>query len=204
MRRPAPPELPATTVRFIPDPDGLGEWARKWFIEPGTPMHNPDHGHLREASIGWLWTNGVAENRGRRIAGEARMPRPAGSRWSQMMAEAQLEELFGWVPDFIITIDAELAAIASDAEFCALVEHELYHCGQAVGVFGEPRFTKEGRPVFTMRGHDVEQFVGVVARYGAEASGVDQMVQAALSGPGLQDGAVGLACGTCKTGRKAA
>jgi hypothetical protein len=202
MKRPIPPELPENVTRFVPA-DALGDWARACFIAGGSPLTNPDHAHLQQASIGWLWTNGIAENRGRRIAGEARMPRPAGSRWSQMMAEAQLLDLFGDVPDFIITIDAELAAMASDDEFCALIEHEMYHCAQAVGVFGEPRFTREGRPVFTMRGHDVEQFVGVVARYGAGASGVAAMVEAAGRGPRAQDGAVALACGTCAM-RKAA
>lgn len=195
--------MPEYVTRFEPDQAGLGAWARRYFIEPGTPLHNPDHAHLEQAHIGWLWTNGVAENRGRRIAGECRMPRPAGSRWSQMMAEMQLVDWFGDVPDFVITIDAELARTASDAAFCALIEHELYHAAQALGIFGEPRFTREGRPVFTMRGHDVEQFVGVVARYGMQASGVAEMVAAALTGPGVQDGAVELACGTC-IGRKAA
>src|SRR5262245_58465267 len=139
MNRPLPPAMPQFGLSFVADADGLGAWARACFIVPGTPMHNPDHRHLEHATIGWLWTNGVAETRGRRIAGEARMPRPAGSRWSQQLAEFQLLGLFGHVPDFIITIDAELAASASDAEFCALVEHELYHCGQAVDLFGMPK-----------------------------------------------------------------
>lgn len=130
------------------------------------------------------------------------MPRDGGARWSQMMGIYQLEQWFGCVPDFLITIDAELALDVDDASFCALIEHELYHAAQAVGMFGEPRFTREGDPVFAMRAHDVEQFVGVVERYGAAAAGVSAMIEAAKSGPILQDGVVALACGTC--GRKAA
>ena len=34
---------------------------------------------------------------------------------------------FGRVPAFLITLAADYCAECSDAEFCALVEHELYH-----------------------------------------------------------------------------
>lgn len=197
MNRPVPPDMPDIEGCFVPDQDGLGEWARRCFINPGTPLHNPDHAHLARASIGWLWTNGVAMNRGRRIAGEARMPRPAGAKWTQQLAEAHLNDLFGGVPNFVITIDAELARDADDASFCALIEHELYHCGQDIDPWGAPRETRFGEPIFTMRGHDIEQFIGVVRRYGAEASGVAPLIRAAQEGPGVQDGAIALACGTC-------
>lgn len=201
MERPQPPIMPRDS--FKPDQGGLGAWARRWFIEPGTPLSNPDHAHLQQASIGWLWTTSVALDRGRRIAGEARIPRVTGQRWSMAMSAYQLEGWFGEIPDFLITIDAEMAPAASDAEFCALIEHELYHCAQAVGLFGEPRFTREGLPVYAMRGHDVEQFIGVVARYGAAASGVSELVRVANMGTVLQDEAVGLACGTCNARRAA-
>lgn len=195
--------MPDLYGSFIADQAGLGDWARRCFIEPGTPLHNPDHSHLEQASIGWLWTNTVAANRGRRIAGEARMPKPPGSKWTGQLAEMHLRQMFDDVPHFIITIDAELAADATDAQFCALVEHELYHCGQDIDEHGNPRFDRFGSPIFAMRGHDIEQFVGVVARYGADASGVAAMIEAARVGPGVQDGAIALACGTCSTRRAA-
>lgn len=203
MNRPVPPQMPAQRIAFEPDQDGLGEWARKTFINERSPLTNPDHEHLRDASIGWLWANMPSEIRGRRIAGEARIPKDSGARWSQMMGVMQIEDWFGFVPDFLVTIDAQFAAMADDATFCALVEHELYHCAQALDVNGIPRFNQMGQPVFTMRGHDVEQFVGVVERYGAVASGVAEMVEAAQRGPIVQDGAISAACGTC-SGRRAA
>lgn len=125
------------------------------------------------------------------------MPRAGANRWNQQRGAYQLEQWFGMVPDFTITISATIAEIMDDASFCALVEHELYHCAQAFDEFGMPRFTREGLPVFTMRGHDVEQFVGVVRRYGSHASGVSELVHAALVGPTVQDGAVQAACGSC-------
>lgn len=36
----------------------------------------------------------------------------------------------------LLTFEAEYAASCSDAEFMALVEHELYHAGQERDVFG--------------------------------------------------------------------
>lgn len=195
--------MPDPFGNFVPDQDGLGAWARRCFIEGGTPLHNPDHAHLEGASIGWLWTNTIALNRGRRIAGEARQPKPPGSKWTGQLAEMHLRQMFGDVPDFIITINAELAQEATDAEFCALIEHEMYHCGQDIDEHGNPRFDRYGMPVYAMRSHDIEQFVGVVARYGADAAGVRALVEAARTGPGVQDGAIALACGTCGMKRAA-
>jgi len=49
--------------------------------------------------------------------------------------------------------------------------------------FGAPKFKKStGLPSFTLRGHDVEEFVGVVRRYGAAAAGVQAMIDAAAEG----------------------
>jgi len=52
------------------------------------------------------------------------------------------------------------------------LEHELYHIVQSVDEFGAPKFNRDtGMPTLTLRGHDVEEFVGVVRRYGARACG---------------------------------
>lgn len=204
MLRPTPPDMSTWEIEFHPDQDGLGTWARERFIDPGGPLTNPHHEHLQSASIGWLWTNTTAEHRGRRIAGEAQMLKEAPAKWAQLRTEMQLRQWFGHLPTFLITLDANYAREAPDDAFCALVEHELYHCGQEVDEFGSPKFKQSGEPSFTMRGHDVEQFVGVVERYGAAAAGVAEMVNAANSHHGrVQDDAVSAACGTCAR-RKAA
>ena len=80
----------------------------------------------------------------------------------------------------------------------ALAEHEMYHCGQERDEFGAPKFRKSGLPAFAMRGHDVEQFVGVVRRYGAGAAGVMAMVDAANRPPEIADIRIAQACGTCR------
>lgn len=102
------------------------------------------------------------------------------------------------VPDFIITIDAAWWLQASDAEACALVEHELYHCAQDRDEYGAPKFNKQtGRPVFAMRGHDVEEFIGVVRRYGADAAGIRALIEAAEAGPEIAAASIAQCCGTC-------
>jgi hypothetical protein len=84
----------------------------------------------------------------------------------------------------------------SDAEFCALIEHELYHIGHMKDAFGQPAFTRDGLPKIGMRGHDVEEFTGVVRRYGASED-VAKMVKAAQSTPEVAKLNIATACGTC-------
>lgn len=169
------------------------------FIDDAGALANEEHVHLREAEIGFLWTNAENARHGRRIVGTAELGEPQGvsGRWSKARAKLQVQQWFGLVPTFIITIDAHFAAECSDPEFCALIEHELYHCGQGHDIFGAPRFHKDGTPCFELRGHDVEEFVGVVRRYGALGSGVEAIVQAANRGPEIAMAHIAHACGNC-------
>lgn len=111
---------------------------------------------------------------------------------------AQVRRWRGAVPDSIVTIDALYAAECGDAEICALVEHELYHCAQNRDAFGAPRFTRYGLPIWTMRGHDVEEFVGVVRRYGSDAAGLRNLIEAAACQPQIGRAAVAHLCGSCR------
>ena len=203
--RPYPPQDLASDFRypeaFEPAPD-LAHWLRVNFIDDCGPLFNPDHSHLQLASIGVLWTNVPNSRQGMTVAGTASIPKPMqGDKWTKARLLFQLGEWFGDLPDFLITLDAPICAEASDKAFCALVEHELYHCAQAVNEFGMLRFNKDsGRPIFSMRGHDVEEFVGVVRRYGASgvlSPKVREMVLAAQEVPTAPEGAIRFACGTC-------
>ena len=199
--RPLPPS--DHLFGFRPDQDGLGAWARETFIDSDSPICNPDHAHLDDAFIGWLWTDEEAANHGRRILGECRMIQAQQRKWSSAMSHHQLKQWFGSTPDFVIVIQADAARDMDDASFCALVEHELYHAGQLIDEFGQPAFTKSGRPIYSMRAHDVEQFVGVVERYGAGASDVEALVRAAKNGPTIGLASIAGACGTCQLRRVA-
>ncbi len=155
--------------------------------------------HLQAARIACLWTNADARSKGRTILATAEIPQAKGWGFSKARQEVQNLELCGGEVDFLLTFSAPLTADLDDASFCALVEHELYHCGQARDQWGSPRFTREGRPVFSMRGHDSEEFVGVVRRYGTGAvdGGTRMLVEAAKRAPEVARANVAAACGTC-------
>ncbi|KKZ89050.1 putative metallopeptidase [Rhizobium phaseoli] len=189
--------LEDTSIRFEPAPELL-EWARTSFIDETADLMNEDHAHLRFASIGTLWTNVPNGRAGRRIIGQCEMGLPPAGKWSRARIELQLQQWFGHVPHFLLTFDAHYASTCSDAEFCALVEHELYHAGQERDPFGAPKFRRDGSPAFGLRGHDVEEFVGVVRRYGADAAGVGAIVDAANRLPEIARVHIAHACGTCQ------
>jgi len=202
MNRPQPPaslfELDAGE-RFDPAPDVEG-WARSTFIAEGATLENEEHVHLRAASIGFLWTNVDNARRGRTVIGQAEPGTPQGAmgKWAKARANQQVMGWFGQLPDFIITIHAGWWEGASDAQACALIEHELYHCAQERDEFGAPKFNKNtGRPIFGMRGHDVETFIGVAARYGAVEAGVRELIDALNKPPLMSADMIGTACGTC-------
>ena len=199
--RPQPPS--DNLFGFRPDQEGLGAWAHATFIDGSSPICNPHHAHLDSAFIGWLWTDEEAAHQGRRILGECRLIQSQQRKWSSAMMHHQLKQWFGGTPDFVITIQADAAREMDDASFCALVEHELYHAGQALNQYGDPAFTKHGQPIYAMRGHDIEEFVGVVERYGAGAAGVQALVDAAKGRPAIGVASLAAACGTCHLRRAA-
>lgn len=203
MNRPMPPadlaDPHATPPRVcVPAPD-LEAWLREAFLDEGASLENPEHAHLRFAHIGALWCAAPNARQGNAVAGQAEIPMARGGAWAKARHDQQLEEWFGAVPDFVLTFDPVYAATVPDLTFCALVEHELYHCGQARDGFGAPKFKRDGTPAFTMRGHDVEEFVGVVARYGAGSAAGKTMalVEAANAPPRFGDVDVRCVCGTC-------
>lgn len=198
LMRPLPPDMSdAEYGQFLPSME-MWVWALATFVIDDGLLHNPEHAHLIDANVRFLWTNIENARAGRRIVGQCEMPdNMRGGKWSKGRADQQLIEWFGETPDFLITLDAEYCAQCSDAEFCALVEHELLHAGQARDEFGAPKFSKTGRPMFAMRGHDVEEFVSIVRRYGASAAHVSDLVDAANKGPQIAQVKIAQACGTC-------
>lgn len=204
--RPEPP--PAMLEQFAhdafqPAPD-VGVFVISTLLNEDSPLYNADHAHLAAAEIAFLWTNVPNRRQQKAIAGTAEIPRPpTGNAWSKARYWIQMREWFGWAGDdidFLITIDANWAAQCSDVHFMALIDHELYHCAQAEDEFGLPKFKKDGLPVFAMMGHDVEEFVGVVRRYGAQAGAgmTRELVEAANNEPEIAEANVRAICGACR------
>lgn len=196
--RPMPPEhLVGGLGLFEPAPD-VERWVRATFLEDDGTLYNEDHEHLQRAKLGFVWTNEPNEKRGRTILGTCQLMPPTGDKWTAGRTHMQISDWFDGMPDFVITLYAPLAAEMDDASFMALVEHELYHAAPKRDSFGQPMFSKEtGEPLWSTRPHDVEQFVGVVRRYGARAAMVEAMVEAANAGPEIADATIAMACGNC-------
>ena len=195
--RPKPPEelLGRWDRPFEPAPD-CEEWVRETFLTLGAELYNADHAHLDSARIGFLWTALSQSRHMRSVVGQAEVPQFQGNGWHRGRQEQQMVEWFGMVPDFVITFDAHYAFQCDDRDWCRLVEHELYHCGQQLNAFGAPKFKRDGSPSFGIRGHDIEEFVGVVRRYGATET--IKTLLAASQNPEVGQASIDGVCGTCR------
>lgn len=202
MDRPSPPtslldlsELSSFGIRLIPAPE-VWEWLQAEILSDTGSIHNPDHAHLLDADIQIMWASSSFEKQGRVVLGQAEQVAFRAGGWQKARMEQQMRDWFGDVPAFIITLAADYCAQCSDTDFCALIEHELYHIAQATDKYGQPAFTEEGTPRLKLRGHDVEEFVGVVRRYGASPD-VQALVDAANSPAEVGKLNISRACGTC-------
>ncbi|MDF7627707.1 putative metallopeptidase [Erwiniaceae bacterium L1_55_4] len=175
---------------------GVHEWVIEQIISEDGVLHNPDHLHLLEADIAFLWAATAFTKQGRTVLGQAEEVMMRAGGWQKARMEQQLYEWFDHKPDFIITLAGDFCSQCSDLEFCALVEHELYHIAQATDEFGAPKFTRDGDPKLCLRGHDVEEFTGVVRRYGASAD-VQELIEAAARPAEVANINIARACGTC-------
>ena len=202
MGRPYPPasllelsELSYLGIRLTPSPE-VSEWVQAEILADTGGIHNPDHAHLLVADIRVMWASSSFEKQGRTVLGQAEQVAFRAGGWQKARMEQQMRDWFGEVPAFIITLAADYCAQCSDTDFCALIEHELYHIAQDTNQYGEPAFTKEGGPKLKLRGHDVEEFVGVVRRYGVSPD-VQALVDAANSPAEVGKLNIARACGTC-------
>ncbi|QSL85946.1 putative metallopeptidase [Pseudomonas atacamensis] len=202
MIRPSPPEsllelsdLSNCGIRLMPAPE-VWEWLQTEILADTGSIHNEDHAHLIYADIRVMWASAAFTKKGRTVVGQAEQVAFRAGGWQKARMEQQMLDWFGDVPAYIITLAADYCAQCSDADFCALVEHELYHIAQATDQCGAPKFTQEGLPKLEMRGHDVEEFVGVVRRYGASPQ-VQELVDAANNPAEVGKLNISRACGTC-------
>ncbi|ENX60714.1 transposase [Acinetobacter sp. ANC 5659] len=199
--RPYPPEhiFLMDTPDFVPAPE-LWRWIKVNFLNPESQLFNPDHSHLglfRYPQIAVMWARAGYKKQGRNVAGTAEKIMINASGWKKERQEEQFYQWFNDLPDYLITIDATYAQQANDIDFCALIEHELYHIAHKKDQYGIPSYNREtGKPNLTMQAHDVEEFTGVVRRYGANKE-VQQMIDAAKQRPEVSRADIYNACGTC-------
>ena len=195
--RPLPPESFADPLnsRYLPAPEVL-QWARETILTEGGALYNEEHAHLEYANVQFLWAPEGFAKAGRTVLGQCEEVTFRCGPWQKGRQQQQMRDWFGMVPDYLITLDASYCLTCSDVEFCALVEHELMHIGQEHDEFGAPAFTKDGFPKLAIRGHDVQEFVSIVRRYGASEE-VQRMVDAANRPPEVAKINIARTCGTC-------
>lgn len=199
--RPYPPKqiFELDTPDFVPAAE-LWTWIKVVFLNEKSELFNPDHVHLDAfhwPKIAVMWANGGFQKQGRFVVGQAEKVMINAGGWKKLRQEEQFLQWFGQVPEYLITIDAQYAQISNDIAFCALIEHELYHIAHKLDEWGAPQYNREtGLPKLEIRGHDVEEFTGVVRRYGASED-VQKMVDAAKQRPEISKADIHYACGTC-------
>lgn len=209
MKRPYPPiqdEIDENDIdsggllHFEPANNDLWPWIKETFLAEYSDLYNEDHEHLNSIDppdISFLWAYSTCKAKDRRVLGQTEKLMINVGGWKKNRQEVQLIEWFGDMPKYIITLDARVCQVMSDVDFCALVEHELYHIGQERNEEGELMWSAStGLPKLYLRGHDVEEFHGVVQRYGASPD-VQKMVELANDGPTVSKANIAHACGTC-------
>ena len=205
---PAPPDDVLQGPGTVSPALDVEAWVLDTVLDEDGALYNPDHGHLAEgaARVAFLWCSDRYAKNGRVVLGTCQLGPPRGNAWNVARQRDQLETWFGAVPDFLVTLDARFfaGALAADraAPALAVVEHELYHAAQKTDRYGDPAFDPDGRPVWAVRGHDVEEFVGVVRRYGLDTPGIRPMAAAIdhvrEHGPDVVQATIDGLCGTCK------
>lgn len=88
-----------------------------------------------------MWASGAFEKKGRYVLGQCEQVMLRAGGWQKARMEQQMHEWFGRIPKFIITLAADYCEQCSDLEFCALVEHELYHIPSLIRVSSTTQIT---------------------------------------------------------------
>ncbi|HCL8933176.1 TPA: hypothetical protein N2155_003194, partial [Enterobacter hormaechei] len=108
-------------TRLIPANE-VHEWINRQILSDAGSIHNPDHEHLLEADLCFMWASGSFAKKGRYVLGQAEQVMLRAGGWQKARMEQQMYEWFGRIPKFIITLAADYCSQCSDLEFCALVE----------------------------------------------------------------------------------
>ncbi|AQV15969.1 putative metallopeptidase [Acinetobacter pittii] len=189
-------------IRLAPAPD-LMNWVITNFLTIGGPLHNPDHDHIAELLhdnedfLACAWASSACVAKKRMVLGQCEKLMFNQGGWKKARQEQQMRDWFGYVPVYLITIDASYCDQATDRDFCALIEHELYHIGVERDEDGEALYSEmTGLPKHYLAGHDVEEFIGVTKRWGADES-VKRLVEVAKQAPFVSDVNISKCCGTC-------
>lgn len=90
---------PEHLAQFAPAPELLA-WVEQTFLAQDGALHNPDHAHLADANLAFLWAPGAFEKAGRTVLGQAEQVMFRAGGWQKARQEQQMIEWFGRVPAF--------------------------------------------------------------------------------------------------------
>ncbi|MCL6479322.1 MAG: hypothetical protein K6T65_13095 [Peptococcaceae bacterium] len=137
----------------------MAEWIKAPEVERlAKQLINECHSHLTEANIMYLFRDGPWSSQDRTTWGKA--------------VKVSGRDKFIHEYDFLIIINKEIWTILTEDQRKALVDHELMHCYLS-------DYDKEGNPVWSIRGHDLEDFAAVVRRHGMWNDAVKRYLKAA-------------------------
>lgn len=130
-----------------------------------------EHAHLQAATVGYVFRDDELRRHGKVIAAECILVErilQADKRWSRLVKWALLRIMDQpELPDFLVLIDRNLWAGYGPEEKLALIDHEISHAKYETEDDGEtPKLTKDGLYRWAIRGHDFEDFTGVIERNG--------------------------------------
>ena len=192
-------------IRLAPAPE-LKEWVVKNWLTVGGELHNPDHDHIaellhdNEEFLAFAWASSAAVSKKRMVLGQCEKVMFNQGGWKKARQEQQMRDWFGFVPQYLITIDATYCEQANDRDFCRLIEHELYHIGVERDADGEIIYSDHtGLPKHYLAGHDVEVFFGEIRQHGVDSS-VQRLLDIAKNAPFASETNIAACCGNCLVG----
>ena len=127
------------------------------------------HPHLAQAEIAICWRYGWSED----VDGRLRLGQASkASDCERALQEYDLVLLLNW--------EAWNTGGLDGVQQRALLDHELTHCQVALDEDGEPKVDEDGRIVYRIRKHDVEEFREVVERHGLYTDDLQEFAQAGI------------------------
>ncbi|MGE8570791.1 MAG: putative metallopeptidase [Acinetobacter amyesii] len=189
-------------IRLAPAQELLA-WVKDNYLTMGGQLHNPDHDHIaelihdNEEFLAFAWASSAAMAKKRMVLGQCEKVMFNQGGWKKARQEQQMRDWFGFVPQYLITIDAAFCEQTSDREFCRLIEHELYHIGVERDEDGEIIYSDvTGLPKHYLAGHDVEVFFGEIRQHGIDSS-VQRLLDIAKNAPFVSETSIAACCGNC-------
>lgn len=140
---------------------------------------DPDHNHLKlgEVNILFLFRRDPKFHQDKVELGSLSLPVFSGKNGA--IAKWLMVRSFGTLPDFVMVLDQTFWEQSPIETRMALVDHELTHGIVARNKKGEERFGDDGRPIWAIKPHDIEEFDRIVAKHGAWTPDITRFLAAA-------------------------